>query len=399
MSKLLHFTGKAFWALTSVALIYFTYASTVRNLSILRIRSNPEVATASLNDFECGVLGWGCPISWTNKRGLTFVDSALNGYDCRSGAMTTNEAGHLSLPTQERNNIAIVFQASNPKRFCLGFDAPEYDFERLALYLIAGLLWLALGRFTVPTLFPNWTTIRRILTAFGESTSFNPNTARSAYNAHLYGMVFHLMKADAATTVEESALLAEMADHLVTSSSRRDAASVLEQIKRAATDPRTFREHAVLFCQRVRENEAAKNLAFEWLATAAIVDGRLNAREEQLLMEAGVIFGLTVEFVRQSIVELRKRSAKAESTKGSQAGKKAPDRQDGSTGLAWAYRELNCVPGAGIKEIRRNYRMAAKEYHPDAVRNKGLPPELVQKAEQKFLAIQRAYEALSEPVR
>ena len=55
-----------------------------------------------------------------------------------------------------------------------------------------------------------------------------------------------------------------------------------------------------------------------------------------------------------------------------------------------AWDVLGVSPDADVEEIKAAYRQAALHNHPDRVGNLG--PELVKAAEEKFKAIQEAYE-------
>ncbi|MBI4425346.1 MAG: DnaJ domain-containing protein [Elusimicrobia bacterium] len=71
----------------------------------------------------------------------------------------------------------------------------------------------------------------------------------------------------------------------------------------------------------------------------------------------------------------------------SQAPASAPEADD-------PYRVLGLEPGADPERIRRAYREQMAQYHPDKVAHLG--PELRQLAQRRTLAIQRAYERLTE---
>jgi DnaJ like chaperone protein len=49
-----------------------------------------------------------------------------------------------------------------------------------------------------------------------------------------------------------------------------------------------------------------------------------------------------------------------------------------------------------FEEIKRIYRQKRKEFHPDALISKGLPEELIERAKEKFIEIQEAYEAIEK---
>jgi DnaJ like chaperone protein len=47
-------------------------------------------------------------------------------------------------------------------------------------------------------------------------------------------------------------------------------------------------------------------------------------------------------------------------------------------------------------EIKKVYRVKRKEFHPDALISKGLPQELIEKAKEKFIEIQAAFEIIEK---
>ena len=49
-----------------------------------------------------------------------------------------------------------------------------------------------------------------------------------------------------------------------------------------------------------------------------------------------------------------------------------------------------------FEEIKKVYRVKRKEFHPDALISKGLPEELIEKAKEKFIEIQAAFEIIEK---
>jgi DnaJ like chaperone protein len=47
-------------------------------------------------------------------------------------------------------------------------------------------------------------------------------------------------------------------------------------------------------------------------------------------------------------------------------------------------------------EIKKVYQRKRREFHPDSLVAKGLPDELLQKAQDKFIAIQDAYKSIEK---
>ena len=49
-----------------------------------------------------------------------------------------------------------------------------------------------------------------------------------------------------------------------------------------------------------------------------------------------------------------------------------------------------------FEEIKIAYRRKRKEFHPDTLLSKGLPEELLDKAKEKFIEIQSAFEEIEK---
>ena len=60
------------------------------------------------------------------------------------------------------------------------------------------------------------------------------------------------------------------------------------------------------------------------------------------------------------------------------------------------YGILESSPDDSDNTIKSNYRRLVKEYHPDKIQAKGLPPEFQEFAKEKFQEIQNAYEEITK---
>lgn len=60
------------------------------------------------------------------------------------------------------------------------------------------------------------------------------------------------------------------------------------------------------------------------------------------------------------------------------------------------YQVLGANENMEFAEIRKIYLKKRKEFHPDMLISKGLPEELIEKAKNKFIEIQEAYEELEK---
>ena len=60
------------------------------------------------------------------------------------------------------------------------------------------------------------------------------------------------------------------------------------------------------------------------------------------------------------------------------------------------FKTLGVNEKASFNEIKKAYLKKRKEFHPDTLIGKGLPEEFIEKAKEKFIEIQEAYEELEK---
>jgi DnaJ like chaperone protein len=109
-------------------------------------------------------------------------------------------------------------------------------------------------------------------------------------------------------------------------------------------------------------------LLLRLLFQIAVADQRgVSQAEESLIRRIADMLGLGEQYFRQ---------VRAEFVRG--------------TGRAWEV--LGLSPDAGVEQVKAAYRQMSLQNHPDRVANLG--PEFVKVAEEKFKAIQEAYEEI-----
>ena len=86
------------------------------------------------------------------------------------------------------------------------------------------------------------------------------------------------------------------------------------------------------------------------------------------------------------------RQSRSGSQSGSGRRRSTPPRA--SDPLAEAYATLGCSPTVSDEEIKRAYREKAKKLHPDEMMAQGLPPELIQKANDEMARVNAAYDLI-----
>ena len=111
-----------------------------------------------------------------------------------------------------------------------------------------------------------------------------------------------------------------------------------------------------------------------------LADSNISEVELNFLRAAERVFGLR-GFVDRWYDSLREASG---------AEEPPPPVDD----LDWAYRILGVSPRSTPDEIKQAWRDKAKEYHPDKLRGKNVPENLVKLAENKFRQAQNAYEQI-----
>ena len=118
-------------------------------------------------------------------------------------------------------------------------------------------------------------------------------------------------------------------------------------------------------------NKSALVMFYELLFELSMADGYLDPTEEKILNEAIPIFGLDPD-----LFNLNKRKFGAD--------------------ISDAYAVLGVTKDMSYKEIKTAYQRKRKEFHPDTLLSKGLPDELLEKAKEKFIEIQAAYEEIEK---
>lgn len=132
-----------------------------------------------------------------------------------------------------------------------------------------------------------------------------------------------------------------------------------------------FEEYARQFGEVFHGEQQLRMVFFEMLFSVALADGVLHPAEEKILRAAPALLGLhsgAYETVRRQFV----------------------------SDLSHHYAVLGLENGADSAAVKKAYRKLVSEYHPDKVIAKGLPEDFIRFAEEKFRAINEAYEAINK---
>ncbi|MFN2340195.1 MAG: co-chaperone DjlA [Halanaerobium sp.] len=133
----------------------------------------------------------------------------------------------------------------------------------------------------------------------------------------------------------------------------------------------SFEEYAQQFYDNFKNEQTLVLGMFDLLMKVAVADNDFHHKEEEYIKKAKKIFNLNdsqYENIRSQYVD--------------------------TADLEKYYRILECSPESDFKEVKRQYRQKAKDFHPDNVIGKGLPEEFVDFAEEEFKKINDAYEKI-----
>ncbi|MER5170634.1 TerB family tellurite resistance protein [Thioclava kandeliae] len=138
----------------------------------------------------------------------------------------------------------------------------------------------------------------------------------------------------------------------------------------ARTDVAGFDAYARKIAAMFGEGNQVLKDVLEGLFAIAVADGDFHENEEVFLQEVARIFGLK---------ECCYRALRASYVAGSD-----PD--------PWTVLEVE--PGASLEEVRRAWKAAIREAHPDRAIARGMPEEAVRLAEDRVVALNHAWEEI-----
>ena len=250
---------------------------------------------------------------------------------------------------------------------------------------------------------------------FGRFFADNERLQSSAIFFHaLFACLGHIAKADGAVTQSEiNVALKLMDDMQLDENDRREA----QQAFREGKDPQFPLEHIIKDLKHDLHGQRIILQAFlEMLIEASFADGQLSVSEVEVLDKVAIGLGFGHKdldrLIRKFEAELRFRQrqdafsqardearsraqeqANAWRDKAQQQYTRAPQYSDKQR-LTDAYRILNVAPTADEKTLKRAYKKAMNEHHPDKLIAKGLPKQAMELAKVKAQDIQAAYELI-----
>jgi DnaJ like chaperone protein len=192
-------------------------------------------------------------------------------------------------------------------------------------------------------------------------------TRQMVFFATTFAMLGKMAKADGKVSKEEIHVVETFInDRLGLPAQARDLA--IKIFNQAKDNPTPFEDYAHQFGDVFAQDHQMRAMFFEILYMLAMADGTLHPAEDALL--------------KQALSALRVSMGLYDDLRG-----KMP-------ALDHHYGVLGISPGASDDEVKRAYRKAVQDYHPDKIIAKGLPEEFTKFAEEKCKEINASYEAI-----
>ena len=196
---------------------------------------------------------------------------------------------------------------------------------------------------------------------------------QAAFFTALFACFAKIAKADGKVTREE----VDKVDHFIKERFKfppDQRAFAIQVFNHAKDDNNSFRDYASQLSSLLSNNQSALVMFYELLFELSMADGYLDPTEEEILNEAIPIFGLDPD-----LFKLNKRKFGAD--------------------ISDAYAVLGVTKDMSYKEIKTAYQRKRKEFHPDTLLSKGLPEELLEKAKDRFIEIQSAFEEIEKQIK
>ena len=203
----------------------------------------------------------------------------------------------------------------------------------------------------------------------------NPNNFdhQVAFFAALFACLAKIAKADGVVSKEEINKIEEFISlkFNLEAEQRNFAINIFQKAK---DDNVSFDDYANQLYSLLKQSPNSLLIFYELLFELAMADDELHPAEEEILKRVPKIFKIP-QAVFDQLYEKYVSNVKN------------------------YHQVLGVNESMSFAEIRKTYLKKRKEFHPDTLISKGLPEELIEKAKNKFIEIQEAYEELEKKLK
>lgn len=210
----------------------------------------------------------------------------------------------------------------------------------------------------------------------------------------------NLSKAKGKVTQNDIDLASRFMDQLQLDSEKRKLAQASFNQGKSPNYPLQKRLQELYSQYRFRKK--VLNIFCEQLIQAAISDGDLHEKEQQILFTVAQEFHISqaqmamyIQMIMASY-QFQQGNYSRQSYRYQQQGNNQEyyQRQSSQSDITNAYRILGIEPTADVVMIKRAYRKLMNEHHPDKLVSKGLPKEMLEAAKKRAQEIQAAYDLI-----
>ena len=193
---------------------------------------------------------------------------------------------------------------------------------------------------------------------------------QAAFFTALFACFAKIAKADGRVSREE----VDKVDYFIKSKFKfppEQRGFAIEIFNHAKDDQNSFEDYALQLSSLLASDPSSLMMFYELLFELSMADGYLDPSEEKLLLKAIEIFNLDPDLM-------------------------SINKKKFGSDVADAYAILGVDQSMSFEDIKTAYKRKRKEYHPDTLISKGLPEELLEKAKEKFIEIQSAFEEIEK---
>lgn len=208
----------------------------------------------------------------------------------------------------------------------------------------------------------------------GSSISRNKKASKQQQNqtvffVSLFSILAKMAKADGVVDKDEIKAIEDFMQSINLDSEDRKAA--INIFKGALNNQYSIYEYADQY-RNIANNEM-REMLYATLWRVAYADGKIHPNEDKILKEILKNLGINDNLYYQY-----------------------SQQKTSSNSIDKHYAVLGCTKDSSDAEVKKLYRKAMSEYHPDKIQSQGLPKEFIKLANEKSKQINEAYSAIKK---
>jgi DnaJ like chaperone protein len=214
---------------------------------------------------------------------------------------------------------------------------------------------------------------------------FDRSRYREIFFDALFACLGHISKADGRVTEVEIAAAERFMQKLQLDAEERQAA--IRRFNAGKTPGFDLEAELQEFARFTATQRDLRQMFMEILLEGATTDGRVTEAEMQVLMRVARVLGIPTMMFEAMMNAFR-------TSHGSGGRYRAPGNT--TISLPQAYASLGLKPDASDAEVKKAYRKLVGQYHPDRLVSQKLPEEVMEKARNRVLEVNAAYDLIKQ---